>query len=74
MAFTLDQLNALDAALAAGVKKVKYADKEVEYASTSEMLRIRDLMIEELGLSDDKFDRKFGEFNSGLFCNKTDLE
>lgn len=50
MAFTLDQLATLEAAIASGTKKVKYADKEVEYNSIQDMLTLRDLIRKELGL------------------------
>lgn len=50
-AFTLEKLKALEAAIAEGVKRVKYSDKEVEYRSIDEMLRVRDLMKKELGLT-----------------------
>jgi hypothetical protein len=49
--FTQDQLNALEAAIADGALKVKYSDKEVEYRSLGEMLKIRDIMINALGLN-----------------------
>lgn len=66
MSFTLDQLNALDEAIAGGVLKVKYADKEVEYRSLSDMLRLRQLMAVELGLIKSNQGVKFAEFHSGL--------
>lgn len=39
--YTIEQYNALMAALAQGVKKVKYFDKEVEYRDLDEMLRLQ---------------------------------
>lgn len=42
--YTIEQYNALNEAIAQGVKKVKYFDKEIEYASLDEMLRIQGLM------------------------------
>jgi len=47
--FTQEQLDALTEAISQGAKKVKYADKEVEYHSIEEMLKLRDLMKRELG-------------------------
>ena len=47
--FTQEKLDALECAIAEGVKKVKYSDKEVEYRSIDEMLRVRDLMMRKLG-------------------------
>ena len=46
--FTTDQLDALTEALARGVTNVKYADRQVNYASTADMLLLRDRMIREL--------------------------
>lgn len=40
----MDQYNALNAAIAEGVMKVKYGDKEVEYRSIDDMLRLQGLM------------------------------
>lgn len=51
MAFTLTQLQALEEAIANGSRVVKYADKEVQYFSLDEMLRLRRIMRKELNLS-----------------------
>ena len=64
MAFTLDQLETLEAAIASGTKKVKYADKEVEYNSIQDMLTLRDLIRKELGLIG-KTKRFFANFAKG---------
>lgn len=48
--FTFERLEALEAAIAEGVKRVKYTDKEVEYRSIAEMLQVRDIMRRQLGL------------------------
>lgn len=50
VAFTNDQLARLEEALAQGARKVKYADKEVEYRSLEEMQTLRRMMRKELGL------------------------
>lgn len=50
--FTQEQLTALEAAIASGTRRVKYADKEVEYTSLTDMLRARELMRRALGLTD----------------------
>lgn len=47
-AFTEDNLTLLEQAIVDGVKKVKYTDKEVEYRTLDEMMKIRDLMKKEL--------------------------
>jgi len=46
--YTLAQYTAISAAIAEGVQKVKYADKEVEYRSLSDMLRIQAVMYDQL--------------------------
>lgn len=67
MAFTQEQLDTLDAAIASGSKRVKYADKEVEYQSLDDMLRVRDLMAQELGLVSPASKRKLASFNKGVY-------
>lgn len=49
--FTLEQLISLESAIADGALKVKYSDKEVQYRSLEEMLKIRDIMRNDLGLN-----------------------
>lgn len=66
MAWTTEQLEALEAAIATGTKQVMYGNKLVMYNSLSEMLQLRDLMKKELGLIKPNAGRKFGEFNKGL--------
>lgn len=66
MAFTQQQLNALDAAIASGTMQVMYGNKTVMYKSLDEMLRVRRLMAKELGLLKEGGDRKTIEFNNGL--------
>lgn len=48
--FTLERLQALEEAIAKGEQRVKYSDKEIEYRSIEEMLKVRDLMRRNLGL------------------------
>jgi hypothetical protein len=67
MAFTLEQLEALEAAIAQGVKRVKYADKEVEYPSLKDMLMLRDQMREELGLIAPASKVKYADYNKGVY-------
>jgi hypothetical protein len=54
MAFTLDQLTALDAAIAGGMRSVTYSGpggtRTITYGSLDEMIRTRDLMRAELGV------------------------
>lgn len=42
--FTVERLQALEEAIAEGALRVKYSDKEVEYRSLKEMMKIRDTM------------------------------
>lgn len=51
MAYTLQQLNQLKAAIADGALTVKYGDKQTTYRSLDEMIRIKDMMEGELGVN-----------------------
>lgn len=65
--FTQEQYDKLNEAIAQGALKVKYADKEVEYRSLDEMIRIRDLMAKDLGLFDQgNGGRVFASFSKGI--------
>lgn len=65
--FTLDNLTALNEAIAAGARKVKYADKEVEYNNLDDMLKLRNLMMAEISPSGKKpGGRVYMNFNNGL--------
>lgn len=50
-AYTLENLQALQAAIASGARKVKYGDRETEYRSLQDMLRIEKEMKQALGLT-----------------------
>ena len=50
MAFTQAQLDALEAAIAGGELTVEYQDKRVTYRSLREMMEIRTLMRQQLGV------------------------
>jgi len=49
MAWTQTQLDAMNAAIAEGTLTVRFADRSVTYRSLNEMLRIRTLMMDEIG-------------------------
>jgi hypothetical protein len=66
MAYTQSDLDLIEAAIKEGALTVKYADKQVTYRSLDEMLRIRDLIRAELGITTPRA-RKFGQFNAGYF-------
>lgn len=51
MAFSLAQLTALEDAISQGALRVKFSDREVQYRSLEEMIRLRDLMRKELGVA-----------------------
>ncbi len=65
MAFTVEQYEALKAAIAQGVLKVDYQDKSVTYRSLDEMIRVLRLIEEELGLRV-RGARKYAEAGKGL--------
>lgn len=50
-AFTAENLNKLEAAIASGIQRVKYSDKEIWYQSLADMLKVRDMMKDALGLN-----------------------
>jgi hypothetical protein len=67
--FTIEQYNALNAAIATGAKSVQYGNKMVMYNTLAEMLEARALMAASLGLiPTGGFDtsRTYGKFNKGL--------
>jgi len=49
--YTMEKLQALEESIAEGVVKVKYSDKEVEYRSLDEMMKIAEMMRKKLGLT-----------------------
>jgi hypothetical protein len=65
MAYTIEDLDNLKAAIKEGVLEVEYADKKVRYRTLAEMLRIKDLIEQELGMKT-KGARIFTKFNNGL--------
>lgn len=48
MAFTQSQLDALETAIATGTLEVTAGDKKVRYHSLDEMIRLRDIMKNQL--------------------------
>lgn len=65
MAFTTEQLDALEAAIAQGVLEVRYADKTIVYRSLAEMQTIRRQMREALGITTAAVSRRYAEFHRG---------
>lgn len=66
MAWTIEQLAAVEEAIAQGATRVKYADREVQYASLADLLSLRDRMRRDLGLADASRNRRFATFSKGL--------
>lgn len=66
MAYTIEQYNALQAAIAEGALSVRYADKSVTYRSLDEMMRILKLMATELALNVcNDGGRRYASFSKG---------
>lgn len=66
--YTVEQYQALVAALAQGVRVVEYADKKLEYRSLAEMRGLKREMEDCLGISDTSITRpgrRLAVFNSG---------
>jgi len=66
MAWTLDDLNKLKDAIATGAKRVKYADKEVEYKSFDDMVKAKNLIESELGLNSGQKRRAYPSYTKDL--------
>lgn len=48
-AWSQSDLDAIEAAIKSGVQRVKYDNKEIEYRSMDEMMRVRDAIRKTLG-------------------------
>lgn len=66
MAWTTEQLEAIEEAIASGATRVKYIDREVQYQSLADLLALRDRMRLALGLADAKLSRRYGAYSKGL--------
>lgn len=66
--FTQEQYDTLVKAIAEGTLRVKYQDKEVEYRSLTDMIKLKQLMEGELGLggNDGSRRRTVAVYGSGL--------
>lgn len=65
--YTQEQLDALNAAIASGALVVEYGDKRVEYRSLNDMIRTRNLMLQDLTPpANRKSGRKYASFTKGL--------
>jgi len=66
MAFTSEQHDALESAIAEGVLTVEYNDKKVTYRSLREMNQILLSMKQDLGLISTGTKKKKNKFDNGL--------
>ena len=67
--YTIEQYDALCAAIASGTKSVEYADKKVTYQNLSDMLAAKHLMAVDLGLTgEDPSNTNRGGRRVGYFC------
>jgi hypothetical protein len=66
MAFSSEQLAALEAAIAEGALRVRYDGKEVQYRSLSEMLQVRDMIRRQLLGGERTPTRKYLSYRSDL--------
>ena len=69
MAWTQSDLDELEKSIKAGTLRVRFADREVIYRTLEEMLKIRDLIKRELGLSSGGPFRKFVSYWKGTDQN-----
>ena len=66
MAWVQADLDAIEEAIVSGVLTVKYSDKEVTYRSLNELIKVRELIRESLGLTNSASQRMLSEFDRGL--------
>jgi len=66
MAWTQTDLDAIEKAIASGVTMVKYSDKVVNYSSLDDLIRIRELIRKDLGLTNAASGRVLTSFSKGL--------
>lgn len=64
--WTLTDLETIEKAIATGARSVKFEDREVEYRSTSELLRARELIRKSLGLVDPNGGRTRAQYDKEL--------
>lgn len=64
--FTLAQYQTLCAAIAQGIFEVDYGNKRVIYRSLKEMITLKALMAEELGITKKNGGQYYGEHSKGL--------
>lgn len=66
--FTQTDLDTINAAIATGTRSVRYGDKQVDYKTLDEMLRARQIIMQDLGLITITGKKFFGNFSKGTDC------
>lgn len=66
MAFTIEQVETLEKAIAQGATSVQYADKRVSYRNLDEMVQTLQMMKTELGILKSSSNRKLAQHSKGL--------
>lgn len=66
MAWVQSDLDAIEEAIATGARRVKFSDREVEYASTSELLKVRELIRKTIGKVASGSSRFYVKHSKGL--------
>lgn len=66
MAWTATDLEEIEKAIKTGTLRVKYSDREVQYRSLDEMLKIRDLIAREVNDSEGGPVRRYAQYSKGL--------
>ena len=66
MAWSTEQLEVLEKAIAEGVTRLKYENKEVEYRSLEDMMKLRDIIRAELGIVDKSGQRLYASYSKGF--------
>lgn len=66
--WTTDDLAAIEGAISTGAMKVKYADREVHYQTTSDLLKARQIIKAALGCGGSTLaaGRSYGGYSKGL--------
>lgn len=66
MAYSQEDLDNIKAAIASGERRVRLADKEVEYRSVAEMLAVKSLIENELTGNKLGRRRAYADFSKGV--------
>jgi len=64
--WTSEDYNQLKAAIGQGVTRVKYTDKEVEYRSLNDMIKLLTMMEKDLGITQTSGVRLYAKHSKGL--------